>query len=653
MKILQAKRSLHDRLAIVLFPRGALLLLSLATAVAAAAPEYVGSAACRACHPANYESQSKTGHAHALVKAPPGSRGQWAFGAGEKATTWVSQINSDTYVEHGISYFAATKSTGLTPGHTDSGDARYRTFDPEATTLKCFRCHSTGPLTLAPASTIVPSEPGIHCESCHGPGSEHVSSGGRTGTILNPKRLSATEINQLCGACHRNAPESDWTDKWRTRHQPSYLSQSACFRKSGTLSCLTCHDPHTPLNQVAAQYDKRCAECHKTLVHRTPTASRTCVECHMPQVAVGPQLSFTNHWIGIYAKGSYLVPARSTAANAPPRAPDNPEFVPPADPSSLRPLFEQVLAAKEKELGPNHAGVARSASDLGRFIYGNGGPNGKPNGNPAEAEAPLRQALAIDEANAAPEASADRQILAEVLSTLGRNEEAFALLQIAAKGPDAKVASQSFASLALLDPAHAEEYYRGALDAQARASEKDPNHTAILLNDLALALKEKQDYSGAEPLFRKALAIQQKEIGAESPAVAGTLSNLGSLLETAGRHAEAERMERDAVRIFEQKLGPWSAELATSCANLADILATKGDLAQATRLYQRAVAIDESVYGPDNPEVAGDLVNLGTVLKQAGKQAAGDAALRRALSLYEKAFGPGSPQAAQVRKFLQ
>jgi tetratricopeptide (TPR) repeat protein len=647
MKILQAWRSLHDRLASVLFPRGALLLLSLATVLAAAAPEYVGSAACRACHPANYESQSKTGHAHALVKAPPGSRGQWAFGAGEKATTWVSQIDRDTYAEHGISYFAATKSAGLTPGHADSSDAHYRTFDPEATTLKCFRCHSTGPLTLGPASSIVPSEPGVHCESCHGPGSEHVSSGGRTGTILNPKRLSPTEINQLCGACHRNAPESDWTDKWRTRHQPSYLSQSACFRKSGTLSCLTCHDPHAPLNPVAAQYDKRCVECHKTVAHRTQAASHTCVKCHMPQAAASPQLSFTNHWIGIYAKGSYLVPGRSVAANAPARTPDNSTFIPPADPSSLRPLFEQVLAEKEQEAGPNHASVARSASDLGRFIYGNG------SGNPAEAEAPLRRALAIDEATAAPEASADRQVLADVLSSLGRNEEAFALLQVAAKGADAKVASQSFASLAVLDPAHAEEYYRGALDAQARATEKDPKHTAILLNDLALALEEKRDYAGAEPLFRKALAIQQREIGADSPSAAGTLSNLGSLLETTGRHAEAERMERDAVRIFEQKLGPWSAELATSYANLADILATKGDLAQATSLYQRSVAIDESVYGPDNPEVAGDLVNLGTVLKQAGKQAAGNAALRRALSLYEKAFGPGSPQAVQVRKFLQ
>lgn len=275
-------------------------------ASAAAGTGYVGSIRCRSCHPANFDSQSKTGHAHALAKAPVGARGEWAFGAGEKATTWVSQIDRDSYAEHGISYFAATKSTGLTPGHTDSGDARFRTFDPNATTLKCFRCHSTGPLTLSSAGAIVPAEPGIHCESCHGPGSEHVSSSGRSGTILNPRKLNPTEINQLCGACHRNAPESDWTDKWRTRHQPSYLSQSVCFRKSNKVSCLTCHDPHAPLNKVTAQYDKRCAECHQTVAHRTPVASHTCVECHMPQVTVSPQLSFTNHWIGIYTKAAVL-----------------------------------------------------------------------------------------------------------------------------------------------------------------------------------------------------------------------------------------------------------------------------------------------------------------------------------------------------------
>jgi len=30
----------------------------------------------------------------------------------------------------------------------------------------------------------------------------------------------------------------------------------------------------------------------------------------MPQVSTSQQLHFTNHWIGVYAAGKYLIPAR-------------------------------------------------------------------------------------------------------------------------------------------------------------------------------------------------------------------------------------------------------------------------------------------------------------------------------------------------------
>jgi hypothetical protein len=42
----------------------------------------------------------------------------------------------------------------------------------------------------------------IGCESCHGPGSEHVAGAGRTGFIVNPKYLSAERSSVLCGRCH-------------------------------------------------------------------------------------------------------------------------------------------------------------------------------------------------------------------------------------------------------------------------------------------------------------------------------------------------------------------------------------------------------------------------------------------------------------------
>jgi hypothetical protein len=339
-----------------------------------------------------------------LTRAAAGSSGQWAFGAGAKAVTWVTQQDRDTWLELGLSYFSATKSKGLTPGHATPDDARYRTFDPDATVLNCFRCHSTGPLALGANHSIEPSEPGIHCEACHGPGGEHIKSTGGTGTIFNPKRLSAAGLNDFCGTCHRNAPESDWTDKWKTRHQPSYLSQAACFRKSdGKLTCLTCHDPHSPLNETAADYDRRCSECHKAVRHRTAVAARSCVDCHMPQVTISAQLRFTNHWIGIYTKGgANLVPAYSVAKDMPPPLRDNGLSTLPHAPS-LRPLFEQALAERERELPANDPRIARSAADLGLFL--------SKAGDRSAAETQLRRALEIDRRNGASQTGEDAENL--------------------------------------------------------------------------------------------------------------------------------------------------------------------------------------------------------------------------------------------------
>ncbi|MGH8247458.1 MAG: multiheme c-type cytochrome, partial [Gammaproteobacteria bacterium] len=200
----------------------------------------------------------------------------------------------------------------------------YQTFDPEPKIMRCFRCHSTGRLSLGPKLEIRPAELGVRCEACHGPGSLHREAVSRgeipkaRGMIQNPRRLSAAELNQFCGVCHRKpAPAgaaTNWTDPWNTRHQPLYLSQSACFQKSkGALSCLTCHDVHNPLRKSeVSYYNGRCAACHKPKDHPALKAHDTedCVGCHMPRVAPREHLRFTNHWIGVYRNEAKLQPER-------------------------------------------------------------------------------------------------------------------------------------------------------------------------------------------------------------------------------------------------------------------------------------------------------------------------------------------------------
>ncbi|MGH9340834.1 MAG: multiheme c-type cytochrome [Acidobacteriota bacterium] len=338
---------------------------------------YVGAQTCATCHSAQFASQSATGHAQSLSHAHEhplaaafvndalllerrpnyhfqfsrSSEGlkvnvfdehqvleipvEWAFGAGDQAVTFISRIDKDWYLEHYFSYYSLLGSLAPTPGQEallantlpEAAGLMYKTLDPKTGILGCFDCHSTGPVAVTPDGTMRPFESGVRCESCHGPGSEHVeaAAGGRIDDarklIDNPGRLSADELNYFCGTCHRppgaEGTAIDWNFPWNVRHQPPYFSQSVCFKQSqGALSCLTCHNPHAPLRQNdAAFYDGRCTVCHAPAEHPSQVAfpmgqPADCVDCHMPRVVPQPPLRFSNHWIGIYASGAKLRPSR-------------------------------------------------------------------------------------------------------------------------------------------------------------------------------------------------------------------------------------------------------------------------------------------------------------------------------------------------------
>jgi hypothetical protein len=332
---------------------------------------FVGAAACGACHPSELDTQSQSAHARSLYRAaghPLGSsfaatglrRGdftfqvlrvdrnllirandgrhvtelplEWAFGAGEQAVTFVSRVSPEHHLEHAFSYYADSSSLDITPRHdtlpsrtlNEAMGQPIRTHSGGASIVSCFRCHSTGPVTTSPAGEVQIGAPGVHCESCHGPGSEHRAAALRGNAaaakslIDNPAGLSARDLNLLCSRCHRTGAEKpalDWNSPWSVRHQPPFLARSLCSQKSPSgLSCMACHNSHEPLRRNdAAYYRAVCLGCHRA-GSRPPAEvcggqrETDCARCHMPVVAADRHLKFRNHWIGVYGAGSVLRP---------------------------------------------------------------------------------------------------------------------------------------------------------------------------------------------------------------------------------------------------------------------------------------------------------------------------------------------------------
>jgi ADP-ribosylglycohydrolase len=100
--------------------------------------DYAGAEACRACHAAEFASQSATAHAQALAHSTASQRGDWSFGAGMQAITFVTRIAPDSYREDGLSWYRSLNGDAVTPGQHDDKGVVFRTFDPAARILSCF-----------------------------------------------------------------------------------------------------------------------------------------------------------------------------------------------------------------------------------------------------------------------------------------------------------------------------------------------------------------------------------------------------------------------------------------------------------------------------------------------------------------------------------
>ena len=201
-----------------------------------------------------------------------------------------------------MSFYAKPGKWDLSPGY-ENGEQGFDRF----ITAECVACHS-GRSQPVPNRLGIYLEPpflelAIGCENCHGPGQRHIASAGKA-AMVNPARLGPRESEAICLKCHQNGDPSPNSDLLA---HGSSMKLSRCYQASnGRLTCITCHDPHTPVSSAAspAFFRGKCLTCHTDVSCKLPKGKRgaldDCAGCHMPKRDLPdiPHTALTNHRIG-------------------------------------------------------------------------------------------------------------------------------------------------------------------------------------------------------------------------------------------------------------------------------------------------------------------------------------------------------------------
>lgn len=333
----------------------------------AAAGDYVGSTVCAGCHKKLFEDYSKTAMGRAashavdhlrlapqkiivrsekfqrsfevyvengkLYQAESGPEFRnvhelaYVVGSGVNGLSFAVR-RGDHLFQAPLSYYSRAKRWELSPGYEF---ADYGFNRPIAGA--CIACHSGRPNPVAGRNGQYADPPfdelSIGCESCHGPGREHVRRGGAKAAIVNLSKLPAERAEEVCMNCHQGGDTrvvqpgktlrdfrpgqvlNDTVAIFKIPRSPGVTADidllehhesmrlSKCYQASAgsaKMNCIGCHNPH------AARTDYRavCLGCHKTQLAAThPPKTSNCVGCHMPKREVGfiAHSALTNHRI--------------------------------------------------------------------------------------------------------------------------------------------------------------------------------------------------------------------------------------------------------------------------------------------------------------------------------------------------------------------
>ncbi len=372
--LIRPNRYLLAGLAVAILAAAALAIRSHHTQQGVVNDGYVGSSFCRACHQKFYELWSTSHHGLAmqlyspefvrvaeLTDGLPIRIGDVTYKAEitEKGGWIVEQSNGNEEHRYPIEQALGGKNvyyflTPLERGHLQvlplAFDTRTKTWLDATLSMtmhenvpheqpvtwrdrtltfntSCYGCHvSQIETNYDPANDSYHTtwrEPGINCETCHGPAGKHVrlyQAAEKSGQspdelgLISFKSLTPEQRSDACASCHAKISPitsgfhvgDKFFDNFSlvTYESPDFypdgrdLGENYTFTswlmspctKSGKLNCVSCHTSSGRYRFAKGDPNRVCLPCHEEIVNNAPThthhkadsAGNSCVSCHMP-----------------------------------------------------------------------------------------------------------------------------------------------------------------------------------------------------------------------------------------------------------------------------------------------------------------------------------------------------------------------------------
>lgn len=277
-----------------------------------------------------------------------------------------------------------------------------------------------------------------------------------------------------------------------------------------------------------------------------------------------------------------------------------------------RPLLEQALTIRERELGSDDPEVAATLDDLANLH--------RVRGSLPVAESLMLRSLEINErvlGTDDPAVAANLGGLGGIYMAQGRYAEAVPMFQ-------------------------------RSVEINERTHEVPDADFAAALFNLGTIYLVQGRLADAEPLLQRALTIREEVLEPGHPDLGASFNNLGALYWRQENFARALTVFQRALEMFERALGPEHPNTANALNNLGETRWALGRYDAAESLLVRTLSLKERILDPDNPSIANTVNALANVRRDQGRSAEAESLYRRALTMRERLLGPTAPPVAET-----